>query len=151
MNYYLRAFKKYAEFKGRDNRPQYWYFSLIHSIIYLILDLLGLDVLAYLYITITLIPGIAIGVRRLHDIGKSGWWLLVAFIPLIGWIWLIILLATKGDDKSNQYGEVPGEEEVNEKKDSDNKEEKHHEEEKINESENKDNLESNDENQLNQG
>ncbi len=107
MNYYIRAFKKYADFEGRDNRPQYWYFYLINLIVYAILGVINTDVLASLYGLVVLIPSLAIGVRRLHDIGKSGWWLLISLIPIVGWIWIIVLLATKGEDKPNKYGSVP--------------------------------------------
>jgi uncharacterized membrane protein YhaH (DUF805 family) len=107
MNYYIRAFKKYADFEGRDNRPQYWYFYLVNLIVYIVLGFINTAILASLYALVVLIPSIAIGIRRLHDIGKSGWWLLISLIPIVGWIWIIVLLATKGEDKPNKYGSVP--------------------------------------------
>jgi uncharacterized membrane protein YhaH (DUF805 family) len=103
MNYYLRAFKKYADFKGRDNRPQYWYFFLFNFIVSLILSLIA-EELASIYFLAIFVPSLAISIRRLHDIGKSGWWILISLIPIIGTIWLIILLATKGQSKDNEYG-----------------------------------------------
>ncbi len=107
MNYYVRALKKYADFEGRDTRPQYWYFFLFNLIIYIILSIISVDILTSLYYLAVFIPSLAIAIRRLHDIGKSGWWVLIGIIPIIGWIWIIILLATKGEDKPNKYGSVP--------------------------------------------
>ncbi len=111
MNYYIRAFKKYADFEGRDNRPQYWYFYLFNLTIIIILAIvdnsLENEILVSLYSLVIFLPNLAIGVRRLHDIGKSGWWLLISLIPIVGWIWIIVLLATKGEDKPNKYGSVP--------------------------------------------
>lgn len=103
MQHYLAAFKQYVDFNGRATRPQYWYFALMHFIIVIILSILdrlfgwsgdGMGVLQSIYLLAALIPSIAIGVRRLHDINKSGWMLLVGLIPFVGWIWLIVLLAT---------------------------------------------------------
>lgn len=54
------------------------------------------------------IPNLSISIRGLHDIGKSGWWVLISLIPIIGWIWIIILLAIEGENKPNKYGPVPG-------------------------------------------
>ncbi len=107
MNYYIRVFKKYADFEGRDTRPQYWYFYLINLMVSIFLSFINTDVLVSLYALVILIPSLAVGVRRLHDIGKSGWWLLISLIPIVGWVWIIILLATKGEDKPNKYGSVP--------------------------------------------
>lgn len=69
----------------------------------------GLGILGGLYTLFVLIPGIAVGVRRLHDVGKSGWMLLVGFIPIIGVIWLIILFATDGKPGANKWGPNPKE------------------------------------------
>jgi uncharacterized membrane protein YhaH (DUF805 family) len=62
-----------------------------------------------LYSLAAMIPGLAVSIRRLHDIGKSGWWLLIAFVPLIGGIWLIVLLATDSQPGNNQWGAYPKE------------------------------------------
>lgn len=108
FQHYLDVFKKYAEFKGRANRPQFWYFVLFNTIISLILLILdgaaGTDILQSIYGLILLVPSLAVTARRLHDIGKSGWWILVWLLPLVGWVWLIILLATPSQSGSNQYG-----------------------------------------------
>ena len=67
----------------------------------------GYGLISGLYMLAVLIPGIAVGVRRLHDVGKSGWMLLIGFIPLIGAIWLIVLLATDSNPGDNKYGPNP--------------------------------------------
>lgn len=110
MNWYVEVLKKYAEFTGRARRTEYWMFVLINFIISVVL--MTVDVLLgtpfnVIYGLAIIIPGIAVGVRRLHDIGKSGWMLLIAIIPLIGFIWLIVLFATSGDYGDNQYGSDP--------------------------------------------
>jgi uncharacterized membrane protein YhaH (DUF805 family) len=102
---------KYADFNGRARRSEYWYFVLFNFLIGtavgVVTGLIGIDWLSYIYSVALLVPGIAVGVRRLHDIGKSGWWLLISFIPLIGGIWLIILMAKEGDHGSNAFGPDP--------------------------------------------
>lgn len=102
--------KKYATFDGRASRAEYWRFLAaiyalmgILSILCVISGVLGAIVLGIVYLAI-IIPCLALGVRRLHDINKSGWYLLVSLIPFIGGIWLIVLMATKGDEDINQYG-----------------------------------------------
>jgi uncharacterized membrane protein YhaH (DUF805 family) len=82
----------YAQISGRASRSEYWWFVFPG------------DLLQSLFGIATFIPGIALGIRRMHDIGKSGWWLLVGLIPIIGWIVLIVWLATKSDAGSNQWG-----------------------------------------------
>jgi uncharacterized membrane protein YhaH (DUF805 family) len=120
MNWFLGGLKKYADFSGRARRKEYWMFFLFYIIfafVASILDsLLGLDfgdgmygVIYLLYSLALLLPYLAVGVRRLHDIGKSGWWLFIAFIPLAGAIWLIVLLATDGQPGENEYGPNPKE------------------------------------------
>ena len=119
MNWYLKVLKQYADFSGRARRTEYWMFTLfnlIFAIVAMVLDnLLGLkfnEQIPYgfmymLYGLAVFIPGLAVAVRRLHDVGKSGWWLLIAFIPLIGAIWLIVLYATEGTRGNNEYGPDP--------------------------------------------
>lgn len=108
--YFVNIVKnQYADFKGRANRPQYWYFVLCYFIISLpfaIIDnvLFSRQVLTLILSLALLVPSIAIGVRRLHDLGKPGWWFLLALIPLVGPIALIVLYCMKGEDKDNQYG-----------------------------------------------
>ena len=118
MNWYLAAFKKYTEFSGRARRKEYWMFVLFNLIFSIVLSLLdqllgtfskdiGWGVCSGLYFLAVLLPGLALSVRRLHDIGKHGWWLLIALIPLIGGIWLLVLTVTDSQPGANQYGPNP--------------------------------------------
>jgi len=110
MNYYTSAFKKYAKFSGRASRSEYWYFYLFNLIIFFALafleGLLGIysdsgdSVFGNIYYLIVLIPSIAVGVRRMHDVNKSGWFLVIP-------IYNLLLLIRKGDDGVNKYGENP--------------------------------------------
>ena len=109
MNYYLDVLKKYAVFSGRANRKEYWYFFLFNIIISIVLSVIvnvighGANIISILYSLAVLVPSLAVAVRRLHDIGKSGWWILITLIPLVGPIWLIILLAMRSKTENNKY------------------------------------------------
>jgi len=112
IEWYLSVLKKYAEFSGRARRSEYWYFALANFIVAVVLNLIdigifGFGVLSWIYGLGVLIPGLAVGIRRLHDTNRSGWWLLLAFIPLIGAIVLIVFLVQEGTDGENQYGANP--------------------------------------------
>jgi uncharacterized membrane protein YhaH (DUF805 family) len=121
VNYWLTAFKKYADFNGRARRSEYWYYTLMNIILMVGLQILiticavnnaGIvsaifGILYLIYALGTLIPSLAVGVRRLHDIGKSGWMMLVGLIPLAGGIWLIVLMATDSAPGENEYGPNP--------------------------------------------
>lgn len=107
MNWYLEVLKKYTVFTGRASRTEYWMYSLMNVIIGLILMFLGLDMILWIYTLAVLLPGLGVAIRRLHDIGKSGWWLLIGFIPLIGFIVLIVFLVTDSQQGDNQYGSNP--------------------------------------------
>ncbi len=121
MDWYLKVLKQYADFNGRSRRKEYWMFVLINIGVGFVVGFIdgltgtvgayGIGLLGGIYNLAILVPSIAVGVRRLHDIGKSGWMLLVGLIPLIGWIWLIILLATEGEEGENEYGPNPKEKE----------------------------------------
>jgi len=114
MEWYLTALQKYAVFGGRARRKEYWYFVLFNFLISLILGFIdgllgltlegGLGVLGGIYSLAVLIPGIAVTIRRLHDTGRSGWWLLLVFIPLVGPIILIVFLVGGSQPGTNQYG-----------------------------------------------
>lgn len=100
-------------FEGRARRKEYWMFVLVNMIISLVLTLTentflnGSPMLSGIYSLAVLIPGIAVSIRRLHDICKSGWYLLISLIPLIGGIWLLFLTATDSEPGANQYGDNP--------------------------------------------
>lgn len=100
------CFNKYAEFVGRARRSEYWWFVLFGLIVSIVLSPLStsLSLLASLAL---FVPSLAVAVRRLHDTGRSGWYLLISLIPLVGTIILIVWLATEGSPQPNQYGESP--------------------------------------------
>ena len=120
MNWYLAVLKNYAGFSGRARRKEYWMFTLfniIFAIVAVLLDnVLGIAMtevgygpLYGLYALAMLIPGLAVTVRRLHDVGKSGWMILIALIPIIGSIWLLVLMVTDSNPGENEYGANPKE------------------------------------------
>lgn len=112
MNWYIKVLKQYAVFNGRARRKEYWMFFLFNIIIVMILGFIeGIaninptsddSILANIYKLAILIPSIAVGVRRMHDVGKSGWFLLIP-------IYNFILAVTDGDKGSNEYGADPKE------------------------------------------
>lgn len=106
------VFRNYANFSGRLSVGGFWRFVAVHVAVFVVLILLtaAVDVfvlLYFLYALALLVPSLAAGVRRLHDTGKSGWMLLIAFIPLVGGIILLVFYAQRGDPQPNQYGPVP--------------------------------------------
>jgi uncharacterized membrane protein YhaH (DUF805 family) len=127
MDWYLMVWRKYAEFDGRSRRKEYWMFVLFNFLAILALAAIGgvglaisedyggiLFVPLGIYVLATIIPGLAVGVRRLHDTGKSGWLLLVfmlvgmiPFIGLIGAIIQIVFMCQDSDPGTNQYGPNP--------------------------------------------
>lgn len=112
MNWYLDVLKnKFALLEGRARREEFWMFTLINIIISIIVGIvakaIGLEFLSFVYSIAMLIPILALTARRLHDINRSGWWQLLNFIPIIGWIILLIWYVTDSDAGSNQYGENP--------------------------------------------
>lgn len=101
MNYYLEVWKRYAQFSGRTSRPGYWYFFLFNVLIGIVLIVLDNSQTVYnIYSLAILIPSIAVGVRRMHDVGKSGWYLIIP-------IYNLILAATAGQEGPNEYGPDP--------------------------------------------
>ena len=115
MEWYLKVLKQYADFGGRARRKEYWMFFLFNVIICVVFEVLAAMIgkffgfVLVLYSLGVLIPGLAVSIRRLHDVGKSGWWLLIAFIPIIGAIWLLVLMVTDSQPGNNQWGANPKE------------------------------------------
>jgi len=112
------VFENYANFSGRARRSEYWFFvlfNMIFAICAMLLDnLLGLnfDPIPYgwfyvLYALAVFIPGLAVAVRRLHDVNKSGWFFFIILIPIIGSIWLLVLFFSEGTKGKNNYGDDP--------------------------------------------
>jgi uncharacterized membrane protein YhaH (DUF805 family) len=104
LSYYLKVLKNYAQFSGRARRAEYWYFVLVNVIISAVLGGIGAAIdfkfLGNLYSLAVLVPSIAVGVRRMHDVSKSGWYLLIP-------IYNLILACTPGVPASNEYGPNP--------------------------------------------
>ena len=114
MNWYLKVLNQYFDFSGRARRKEYWMFTLFSLIISwtlavldLIFDTYMFTIVSSIYSLLVIIPSVAVLIRRLHDIGKSGWHIFLIFIPLIGWIWLLVLLCMEGETKPNKWGENP--------------------------------------------
>ena len=100
------CFSNYANFSGRAKRPEFWWFFLFLVVLNVITSMLGsfISILASLA---TLVPSLAVGARRLHDTGRTGWWQLIVLIPLIGFIVLVIFCAQEGQPADNEYGSAP--------------------------------------------
>ena len=109
MNFFLRVYKNYGNFKGRDTRQQYWIFVLLYTLAYCALILLDISIGTYfsmIYYVVGILPLTSLGTRRLHDIDKTGWWQLIMFIPL-GVFVLMVLYSMKGTKGDNRFGEDP--------------------------------------------
>lgn len=100
------SFQKYVEFSGRALRSEFWYFQLFLFLASMVLGTVS-DHLSAAFGLATILPALAVGARRLHDIGKSGWWQLLHLIPLIGLIVLIVWWVRKGDAGANRFGPEP--------------------------------------------
>ncbi|MBD8844567.1 DUF805 domain-containing protein [Priestia megaterium] len=111
MHRYIKALKNYATFRGRATRTEYWEFTLFGyifafvSYIFIAIDSLALfgAILAFAYAVAMILPSLAVTVRRLHVIGRSGWWYLINFVPVIGGIWLLILFCQRSEVTANIY------------------------------------------------
>jgi uncharacterized membrane protein YhaH (DUF805 family) len=121
LSWYLQALKKYAVFSGRSRRMEYWYFVLFNILVSIVLGAIdglllgtrgsyvGAGLLSGIYGLAILIPSLAVSVRRLHDIDRSGWWILIALVPLIGTIVLLVFALLEGTPGANRYGPNPKE------------------------------------------
>lgn len=122
MKWYLKVLRQYANFSGRARRKEYWYFYFINFLISFGIGIvsglagfmnpdsslaLASSALIFIYSMAILIPSLAVGIRRLHDTNRSGWWLLIGFVPLIGAIILIIFFVEDSQPGTNQYGKNP--------------------------------------------
>jgi uncharacterized membrane protein YhaH (DUF805 family) len=112
MNWYLAVLQNYVGFEGRARRTEYWMFALFNAIIFIVLAILAsfvhfFYILYALYGLAVLLPSLAVGFRRLHDIDKTAWWLLIGLIPFVGAIILLVFACTPGTQGPNQYGPDP--------------------------------------------
>ena len=118
MSLFVEALKKYAVFSGRSRRKEYWYFVLFVVIISIALSLIdsligaydrssGAGLLSTIFSLAILIPSIAVSVRGLHDIDRTGWWVLISLVPLIEWIVLLVFRVQDGTPGTNRFGPNP--------------------------------------------
>ena len=113
MNWYLDVLKhKYAQFTGRARRTEYWMFFLFNLLIAIGIAIIEAvigtaGVLGIIFSLAMLIPGIAVTMRRLHDTGRSGWWILIGLIPFLGWIVLLVFMVLDSHPGDNEYGPNP--------------------------------------------
>jgi uncharacterized membrane protein YhaH (DUF805 family) len=113
MNWYFGVLRKYSQFEGRARRLEYWMFMFWHILILLALSLFATrwdsGIGAYLdvmYVVMVIIPSLAVTVRRLHDTGRSGWWVLLGLVPIVSFF-LVVILCFRGERGSNAYGLDP--------------------------------------------
>ncbi len=115
MDAFITVWKKSFNFSERAQRKEYWMFALINLIVIVALSMIGSliggatesltgSVLVMVYAVACAIPSIAVGVRRMHDTGRSGWWLLINFVPFIGGIWFFVLTVLDSKPETNQWG-----------------------------------------------
>lgn len=118
MDWFLYSLRNYAKFQGRATRPEYWHFLLMTTLVFIILAIfdamlgrldarIGMGPLSGTFLVSVLVPSLAVGARRLHDTGRSGWWQLVNLIPYVGGLIAVVLFALRGQQQANKYGEVP--------------------------------------------
>ena len=111
MNYYIECWKKYVEFSGRARRKEFWMFVLFNIIASFVAGaidrVLGTMMIGSLYSLAVLLPGLAVGARRLHDTDRSGWWLLIGLIPVVGIIVLIVFGCLDSTPGENRFGANP--------------------------------------------
>lgn len=116
MKYYSICLSKFADFSSRARRREYWTFALVNCLIAMLLLILGLafgedspasNIMVTIFYLIMLVPNLSVSVRRLHNIGKSGWYMFLSLIPLIGGLILLVWSLMDSEPGENQYGENP--------------------------------------------
>jgi uncharacterized membrane protein YhaH (DUF805 family) len=118
LSWFIEALRKYAVFGGRSRRKEYWFFVLFVVVISTVLTIVdgligaydrstGVGLLSAIFSLAILIPSISVSVRRLHDIDRTGWWVLISLVPLVGWIVLLVFHVQGGTPGTNRYGPNP--------------------------------------------
>jgi uncharacterized membrane protein YhaH (DUF805 family) len=117
LSWFIEALRKYAVFSGRSRRKEYWFFVLFVVIISIVLSIIdgligtsrstGVGLLSTIFSLAILIPNISVSVRRLHDIDRTGWWILISLVPLVGWIVLLVFNVQDSTPGTNRYGPNP--------------------------------------------
>ncbi|MEV1077384.1 DUF805 domain-containing protein [Streptomyces sp. NPDC050211] len=111
MNWFVDVVKKYAVFNGRARRKEYWMFTLIYTVIAIVLSVvdmavIGSNVLVPILTVALFLPALGVAIRRLHDTGRTGWWVLISIVPLVGLIVMLVFLCADSQD-TNKYGPNP--------------------------------------------
>ncbi len=118
VEWYMLALRRYVDFAGRSRRREYWFFALGNVIIAIVLMLIermlgmasgGYGILTIIFELAILVPSIAVSIRRLHDTGRSGWWILIAFVPILGALVLLYFMLLDSEPGMNAYGPNPKE------------------------------------------
>ena len=118
MEWFVEAMRKYAVFKGRARRKEYWWFLLVYILVSVVLTVLdgiigqydaqsGMGLLSGLFALGTFLPALAVAVRRLHDTDRSGWWVLITLVPLVGLLVFVFFMARSGTAGDNRFGTDP--------------------------------------------
>lgn len=114
MNWYVAVMRRSFDFSGRAPRSEYWWFvglmllfSIVVSAVFEIVSSDASALASALFSLVHLVPSLAVGARRLHDTGRTGWWQLVGFVPLIGFVALLVLMVLKGEEGANRFGDPP--------------------------------------------
>ena len=114
MKWYFKAIVKYFDFTGRARRKEFWVFMSLNLFVIWLLSILDpyfnaekLSIASYIYSLFIFTPSVTVFLRRLHDTGKSGWNILLILVPIIGWVWLLMLLVMVGETKTNKWGLYP--------------------------------------------
>lgn len=113
---YISVFKNFSNFAARAGRREYWMFFAANFCVCMILSAIdsmtGIPVLGLLYMLAALVPGIAVTIRRLHDGDRSGWWMLIGLVPILGALALLVLMALPGTPRENRFGQPALDEQV---------------------------------------
>jgi uncharacterized membrane protein YhaH (DUF805 family) len=118
MNWFLTALKKYADFSGRAQRAEFWFFVLFFLIIFIVLTIvdgmigtmnsaMGMGILSLIFYLAMFVPSLSVTARRLHDTDRSGWWILISLVPLVGSIVLLVFMILDGTPGDNRFGPNP--------------------------------------------
>lgn len=127
MEWYIGAFSKYLDFGGRARREEFWYFFLFNMIVSIVLVIIDASMsganqkmtfamLSLIYVAVAFLPALSVSVRRLHDTGRSGWWLLFGLLPLVGTIVLLVFWVSDSSPNDNAYGASPKQSNIQSKK-----------------------------------
>ena len=114
MEWFLQVMRKFADVSGRARRKELWMFTLVIGVANLVFNVLGrmtslFSIVGVLFSLVVLVPSITVSIRRLHDTGRSGWWLLLNLVPFLGWAVVIYFFVLDGQPGHNQYGPNPKE------------------------------------------